>query len=612
MDEEKTYTPALNESQDSIENRICATYRAIAKEKDVKISFGANNQATNLEKNIRLPNMKNTSKNGLDVARGEADFSAFKYRFHDEKIHRQNRPSDENHAMLFNALEDARIEAMGSNLYKGASKNIDKALDNRYEKMDIATSAVHLGENGWAETVRLLARQKFSDKTPPKCTQALLELHSKKNTKKLQSALDELSKCIDNQQEFAKTVKKILKALDNDSSFDEHDDSDDEHDNEQQRENETSKDNNNNDDVENTNEESKDLNDSQSEAGEQSEDDDSNDSDSESDNYKEETVSNKKHNQDNFNYSPNYKAYTTKFDIIENARDIVDDTELNQLREKLDKILETYNTLISRIANRLQRKLQAQQLRSWKFDLEEGLLDSAKLTRVVTNPLQSLSFKQEDNSKFKDTVVTLLIDNSGSMRGRPISIAAMTSDILTRTLERCGVKVEVLGFTTLNWKGGQSFKQWEEKGRPENPGRLNDLRHIIYKSADENYNRNRKSFGLLLKEGLLKENIDGEALKWAFNRLKNRNEDRKILMVISDGAPVDDATLSHNQSNYLERNLRDMIDLIENNSKIDLIAIGIGHDVTRYYKNAVTIANAENLADVMMGELINLFDDNKK
>ena len=208
MDEEKTYTPALNESQDSIENRICATYRAIAKEKDVKISFGANNQATNLEKNIRLPNMKNTSKNGLDVARGEADFSAFKYRFHDEKIHRQNRPSDENHAMLFNALEDARIEAMGSNLYKGASKNIDKALDNRYEKMDIATSAVHLGENGWAETVRLLARQKFSDKTPPKCTQALLELHSEKNTKKLQSALDELSKCIDNQQEFAKTVKK--------------------------------------------------------------------------------------------------------------------------------------------------------------------------------------------------------------------------------------------------------------------------------------------------------------------------------------------------------------------------------------------------------------------
>ncbi len=610
MDEEKRYIPALNESQDSIEKRISATYRAIVKEKDIKISFGANNQATNLEKNVRLPRMKSISKNGLDVARGEADFSAFKYRFHDEKTHRQNRPSDENHVMLFNALEDARIEAIGSNLFSGASQNIDKALNDRYEKMDIATSGVHLGENGWAETLRLLARQKFSNKTPPKCTETLLELHSKKNTEKLQSALDKLLEFIDDQIEFAKNVKKILKALDNNSNFNEQNNSDDE----QQRDNEISNDNNNNDDVENKKEDvSQDLNDMQNETGGQSQNDDSNDSDFESTDYtEEETFSNIKHNQGISDYTPNYKVYTTEFDIVENAKDIVDDTELNQLREKLDKILETYNTLISRMANRLQRFLQAKQLRSWEFDLEEGLLDSAKLTRVVTNPLQSLSFKQEDNSKFKDTVVTLLIDNSGSMRGRPISIAAMASDILTRTLERCGVKVEVLGFTTINWKGGQSFKKWEEKGRPENPGRLNDLRHIIYKSAEENYNRNRKNFGLLLKEGLLKENIDGEALKWAFNRLKSRKEDRKILMIISDGAPVDDATLSNNQSSYLERNLRDMINLIENNSQIDLIAIGIGHDVTRYYKNAVTIANAETLADVMMGELINLFDDNKK
>ncbi|MGB1361551.1 MAG: cobaltochelatase CobT-related protein, partial [Alphaproteobacteria bacterium] len=511
MDE--LYNPITNETEDSVKNRLSATYRAIAKDKDIDVTFGANSQASNFEKSVRLPNIATNSQNGLNIARGEADFSAFKYRFHDADIHRQKRPSDETHAMLFNALEDARIEAVGSNLFKGASENIDNALNNRYEKMDIATTANHLGENGWAEALRLIARQKFSGKNPPQCTEKLLELHAEKNSDKLQSALDKLMKHINNQEDFATAVRNILTALDNNADYgDEGDNENQDKADDNERDNEQLIDDSQSQSMMDENQtEQENLEDFDGDTSDmETEDGDDNDSEFEGDGETEETPSsNTKHNTGLFDYSPEYKAYTTEFDTVEKANEIAEEDELNLLRKKLDDIVANYNTLVSRIANRLQRKLQAQQLRSWEFDLEEGLLDSAKLTRVVTNPLQSLSFKQEDNSKFKDTVVTLLIDNSGSMRGRPISIAAMTCDILTRTLERCGVKVEVLGFTTVNWKGGSSFKKWDEAGRPENPGRLNDLRHIIYKSADENYNRSKNNFGLLLKEGLLKENIDG-------------------------------------------------------------------------------------------------------
>jgi cobaltochelatase CobT len=307
-----------------------------------------------------------------------------------------------------------------------------------------------------------------------------------------------------------------------------------------------------------------------------------------------------------------YHAYTQKFDEIVEADQLCDAEELGRLRNHLDQQLSHLSGVIGKLANRLQRRLMAQQNRSWEFDLDEGMLDAARLTRIITNPMHSLSYKVEKDTNFRDTVVSLLIDNSGSMRGRPITVAAMSADILARTLERCGVKVEILGFTTRAWKGGQSREQWLAAGKPANPGRLNDLRHIIYKPADAPWRRARKNLGLMLREGILKENIDGEALLWAHNRLLPRTEERKILMVISDGAPVDDSTLSVNPGNYLERHLRDVIDWIETRSPVELIAIGIGHDVTRYYRKAVTIVDADQLGGTMMEQLASLFDEEEQ
>jgi len=304
-----------------------------------------------------------------------------------------------------------------------------------------------------------------------------------------------------------------------------------------------------------------------------------------------------------------YRPYVTEFDEVIGAEELCDPEELTRLRHQLDQQLSNLQGVVSRLANRLQRRLLAKQTRSWEFDLEEGILDAGRLSRVVTDPVHPLSFKRETDTEFRDTVVTLLIDNSGSMRGRPITVAAMSADILARTLERCGVKVEVLGFTTRSWKGGSSRERWVEAGKPKNPGRLNDLRHIVYKSADAPLRRARLNLGLMLREGLLKENIDGEALMWAHNRLLARPEQRRILMVISDGAPVDDATLSANPGNYLERHLRDAIDFIENRSDVELTAIGIGHDVTRYYRRAVTLIDAEELGGTMMNSLAELFDE---
>jgi cobaltochelatase CobT len=306
-----------------------------------------------------------------------------------------------------------------------------------------------------------------------------------------------------------------------------------------------------------------------------------------------------------------YHAYTVKFDEIVDADQLCDAEELGRLRNHLDQQLSHLSGVIGKLANRLQRRLMAQQNRSWDFDLDEGTLDAARLTRIITNPMHALSFKKEKDTNFRDTVVSLLIDNSGSMRGRPITVAAMSADILARTLERCGVKVEILGFTTRAWKGGQSREQWLGAGKPANPGRLNDLRHIIYKPADAPWRRARKNLGLMLREGILKENIDGEALLWAHNRLLPRPEERKIMMVISDGAPVDDSTLSVNPGNYLERHLRDVIDWIETRSPVELVAIGIGHDVTRYYRKAVTIVDADQLGGTMMEQLASLFDEDE-
>ena len=307
-----------------------------------------------------------------------------------------------------------------------------------------------------------------------------------------------------------------------------------------------------------------------------------------------------------------YKIFTTNFDEIEKAENLETPEEILKLRKNLDQQLITFQDLVTKLANKLQRQLLAKQNRSWDFDLEEGLLDSSKLTRFIMDPYNSLSFKKEKDQDFKDTVVTLLIDNSGSMRGRPITIAALCADILSRTLERCSVKVEILGFTTKNWKGGQSREEWNKQGKTKNPGRLNDLRHIVYKSADTHWRQSKKNLGLMLKEGILKENIDGEAITWAYNRLKKRKEERKILMVISDGAPVDDSTLSVNSGDFLEKHLKKIVKLIENKNDIEILAIGIGHDVSRYYSKAIKISDVQELGDVMTSQLSNLFDNKKK
>jgi len=312
------------------------------------------------------------------------------------------------------------------------------------------------------------------------------------------------------------------------------------------------------------------------------------------------------------NVNKNYNIYTTQYDEVAKAENLESEEEIAKLRNNLDQQLVTFQDLITKLANKLQRQLLAKQNRSWEFDLEEGLLDSSKLPRVIMDPYHSLSFKKEKDQDFKDTVVTLLIDNSGSMRGRPITIAALCADILSRTLERCSVKVEVLGFTTKNWKGGKSREFWNNNNKPKNPGRLNDLRHIIYKNADTQWRRSKNNIGLMLKEGLLKENIDSEAILWAYNRLKKREEERKILMVISDGAPVDDSTLSVNSGDFLEKHLKKVVKFIENKSDVEILAIGIGHDVSRYYNKAIKITDVQELGDVMISQLAGLFEDKKK
>lgn len=611
------YTPT---DDDILEKRLESAYRALSDDFESTVRFGTHSQGTQTRHThtgdtARLPRLDTQST--LESIRGEADFLAFRKKYHNTILHAQNRPADTTQALLYNALEDARIEACGALKFTGASANIDHALYTRYERLNVQANAEFMGDNAWAETLRLIARTVFMDKHAPKNTQSLLDMFADKNTPELLSALQKLKDSLYSQKDFLTLSHRFLDALSGNgdlNTFDTPEDVDtvdaDTH--------TTDNDNTDTDDTTETTDDMQDADNTQTADANTTADSSSTnteldtaegteiDADPTTDTHAyDDTIL-----EDTPAYT--YKIFTQKYDVVENANDIATDTELQDLRLKLDTYLESYRTLVSRIANRLQRKLQAQQMRSWDFDLEYGLLDTAKLTRVVTNPLQSLSFKQEKSAVFKDTVVTLLIDNSGSMRGRPIALASMATDILTRTLERCGVKVEVLGFTTINWKGGHAFKDWDGCGRtPNHPGRLNDLRHIIYKSATAPYTRTKNNFGLMLKEGLLKENIDGEALQWAYNRLLKQGEDRRILMVISDGAPVDDATLSNNNTDILERHLRDTIATIENDKSVELLAVGIGHDVTQYYSHAVTLPNAESLATVMMGEFLNLFDSKK-
>ncbi len=548
-------------------------------------------------------------------ARGFADSFALRLKHHDPALHLRGAPPEAVARAVFDAVENARVEALGSRGYRGITDNLAHALDVRL-RADPITRARTKDEVPLSTALGLMVREALTGEQAPAAAAPGIGLVREWIEQK--ADLSNLALALDDQRAFQTLAMKLLEDLElvegdqTPEDSDEGGNEDEGTDSEQQDEGEEGENQDGEGQAESEQRgEQRDSDDTEGEGQEQGEES-YDDLDGEPGDDGEEGMQPVRPNRPVADLSPHfdYKVWTTQFDEIIAATELCDADELARLRGYLDQQLVPLQAVVSRLANRLQRRLMAQQNRSWDFDQEEGLLDAARLARVVINPMQSLSYKVEKDTEFKDTVVTLLIDNSGSMRGRPISIAAISADILARTLERCGVKTEILGFTTRAWKGGQSRETWLAAGRPPQPGRLNDVRHIVYKQADEPWRRARNSLGLMMREGLLKENIDGEALLWAHGRLIARQEERRILMVISDGAPVDDSTLSVNSGSYLERHLRQVIDWIERKSPVELIAIGIGHDVTRYYKRAVTIMDAEQLGGTIIEQLAALFDAN--
>ncbi len=550
----------------------------------------------------------------LQYIRGKADSIALYLKYHNDKISLSNNLPRGDAQNSFNALEQARVEALGSKQMAGVHANLQAVMEHqsKIEAHAKMNKAEHLSPD---KALYLLAYEKLTGEAVPKSSRKILQLWRNRLTPQGEKALEAMKETLSNQEKYAQATQQLLKAY---NLVEEEEKGKKE---EQEKSSQDSSDQNKNDNHEvpeetNNEQENKMLEQQISQISLGMEDQDNNEKENTHEGIEksEKTggLSLPSENSINNIEDFSYHIYTKIFDEIVTADQICDVKELNFLRNQLDQQLKEIQNFVSKLANRLQRKLMSQQTRSWNFDQEEGLLDASKLTRVIINPTNSLSYKQEKSTDFKDTIVTLLIDNSGSMRGHPISIAAMCGDILARTLERCAVKVEILGFTTQAWKGGRSREKWLADKRPKDPGRLNDLRHIIYKSADEPWRRAKRNLGLMLKNGLLKENIDGEALFWAWQRLKARLERRKILMVISDGAPVDDSTLSTNGPDYLENHLKNIIHRIEKQPDIELIAIGIGHDVTRYYKHAVTITKAEDLGRTMIHELTQLFDKKNK
>jgi cobaltochelatase CobT len=587
--------------------------RALADEPEVELAFTADAPAQS-GKHIKVPMPARTlPADQVAEARGFADGFALRLKHHNAALHLKAAPHDAVARAVFDAAEGARVEALGSRGYRGIADNLGHALDMRL-RSDPITRARSRDEVPLSTAIGLLVRERLTGEEAPAVAQPGLALVREWIEEKAGSDLDALRLALDDQRAFASLATKLLEDLElvegdqipedtddggnDDDGTDEQDQGDEGEDEGEQGQG----------DVEARGEPS----DTESDDGEGAEsgDEDFEDSDGEAGDEGEEGMLPVRPNRPFSDLSPqfDYKPWTTAYDEVVAATDLCDAEELTRLRSYLDQQLVHLQGAVTKLANRLQRRLMAQQNRSWDFDQEEGLLDAARLARVIVSPGSSLSYKVERETDFKDTIVTLLIDNSGSMRGRPISIAAISADILARTLERCGVKTEILGFTTRAWKGGQARESWLAAGRPPQPGRLNDLRHIVYKQADEPWRRARQSLGLMMREGLLKENIDGEALLWAHNRLIGRSEERKILMVISDGAPVDDSTLSVNSGSYLERHLRQVIGWIENRSPVELAAIGIGHDVTRYYERAVTIMDAEQLGGTIIEQLAALFD----
>ena len=598
----------------SDENRVesfrqitAATMRAIAENEEIQLTFGS--EARLVGTNARLPAPPRDMKDE-DVAhlRGEADALAFRMKYHDPDMHQKWVPAATDARAVFDALEQVRVEALGSQEFKGCKKNLSAAFKERCESASYHRVSDR-EDISLADVVSLLSREQLMGEELSGSAQNALGYWRNWLESRIGSDFSELEDNIHDQEAFAKTLDKVLVHLD---LLDLEDESDgDEQMSEETPEEQDSDDSDDDSEASDETESSDgdEMDDQDQEEGPEQSEDDSMSGEEDEDLPDSDR---RRQQQGGEGSQVKYRAYSSDFDEEIDALDLCELEELSRLRQHLDQQLSHLQGIIGRLANRLQRRLMAKQSRSWEFDLDEGLLDAARLTRVVINPLHALSYKMEHETEFRDTVVSLLIDNSGSMRGRPIAVAAMSADILARTLERCGVKVEILGFTTRAWKGGQAREKWLSDGKPAGPGRLNDLRHIIYKSADAPYRRSRKSLGLMLREGLLKENIDGEALLWAHSRIAIRPEQRKILMVISDGAPVDDSTLSVNPGNYLENHLRSVIEWIETRSAVDIVAIGIGHDVTRYYRRAVTLMDAEQLGGTMMDSLAELFDDDEK
>jgi cobaltochelatase CobT len=607
---EKKESPA-----EPLKRSIAGCMRAVAQKQDLEIAFASDRPALMGDK-ARLPEPpRRLTAQDVAVLRGHADSMALRLACHDAAVHRRLAPESQAARAVYDAVEQARVESIGSRRMMGMASNIGAMLEDRYHRGGKYEEITDRADAPLEDAVALMVRERLTGLKPPPAAAKIVDLWRDFVEERAGGDLDSLLKNIEHQRDFARGVRELLSSLDmaDEANFDSEDDeNDDENESDQEQqpgegeaEQESQGDRA---EVEVTDDSSDDLEDGASEAADAPSGEFPDESD-EADSEEASEASRPPPSRANEPRGPDYKSFTSKFDEVVNAEDLCDPDELTRLRAYLDKQLAHLQGVVGRLANRLQRRLLAQQNRSWEFDLEEGMLDPARLTRVVMDPFQPLSFKHEKDMDFRDTVVTLLLDNSGSMRGRPITVAATCADILARTLERCGVKVEILGFTTRAWKGGQAREMWLQNGKPASPGRLNDLRHIIYKSADAPWRRARKNLGLMMREGLLKENIDGEALDWAHKRLLGRPEQRRILMVISDGAPVDDSTLSVNPGNYLERHLRFIIQEIETRSPVELIAIGIGHDVTRYYRRAVTIVDAEELGGVMTEKLAELFEE---
>ena len=599
---------------DAFKSVLTGAARAMAREPEVELAFTAD-APTQSGKNFRVPMPgRSLPADQVAEARGFADGMALRLRHHNDAVHAANRPGDPTAGAVFDAIEAARVEAVGAKGMAGVRANLGHALEMRMRSDPIARAQA-ADEVPLSSAIGLLVRERLTGDAPPQTALSGLDMVRDWIEEKGGADLDALGLALDDQATFATLAKKLLADLELTNAADEFDPNEEGSDeaSDEEQGSDQSQDEGEDGDSQAQMEARAEAGEGEAEEGtdQEIESDADMESDGEPGDEGEEGMMPVRPNRPLSDMPPSfdYKPWTEKFDEVIAATDLCDEDELTRLRAYLDQQLIHLQGAVTKLANRLQRRLMAQQNRSWDFDQEEGILDAARLARIVTQPGHSLSYKIERETAFRDTVVTLLIDNSGSMRGRPISIAAISADIMARTLERCGVKTEILGFTTRAWKGGQAREAWLAAGRPAGPGRLNDLRHILYKAADEPWRRAKKSLGLMMREGLLKENIDGEALIWAHSRLIARPEERKILMVISDGAPVDDSTLSVNNGAYLERHLRQVIGWIENRSPVELCAIGIGHDVTRYYQKAVTIMDAEQLGGTMVEQLAGLFDN---